>query len=203
MVLLGDMKDFYKYKGFWWTSSGHEDNHDIDSVDGPYCIECYGDIGFPNTAYVEYEEDDVDLNIDWTGEVNCLNCSKKFKLTISLGQLKISVAQILKSHYRATLNKIALDEPLTQVKVRDEDESYFLAAKIGQKDGKKVGVVYFGDKKKDQNKKDYAQIFIDLDEEQMRFDKANKHPLGLAAKFSVEFPESTVISETKPQRVKK
>ena len=95
------------------------------------------------------------------------------------------------AYKRAETPKISLDDPPAQVKVRDEDETYFLAAKIAEKDGKRVGVVYFGEKTKDQSKKDYSQIFLDLDDEQVRFDKSNKHPKDILASLTVEFPHGT------------
>lgn len=182
-------EDFYKYGGFWWKSVSFDDRHEIDSIRGPFCIDCYGDLNTLSWGEIH------DLN--WKGKLVCLNCNKQHVMKTSYGGMCHAIAQILNSNYRATLNKIALDEPITQVKVKDEDDSYFLSAKIGQKDGKKVGVVYFGEKNKDQKKKDYAQIFIDLDDEQYRFDKSNKNPKDIVAKFYVEFPETKQKFEKK------
>ncbi len=185
--------DFYKYTGFWWQSVGYSDSHNFENINGPYCIDCYADLDFPSEAYYEVDEyENVDIKPDWKGDLICSVCRKKHSLTITYYEIRNNIAKVLNSAFRARLNKIALDEPIAQVKVRDEDDKYFLAAKIGQKDGKKVGVVYFGEKNKDQNKKDYSQIFIDLEDEQVRFDKANKHPKDIVAIFSVEFPETKV-----------
>lgn len=92
---------------------------------------------------------------------------------------------------RSLIKIESLDEIPSQIKVRDEDETFFLACKISEKNGKKQGVVYFGEKNKEQSKKDYSQIFIDLDDEQVRFDKTNKHPKGIIAKMLVEFLDSS------------
>lgn len=49
-----------------------------------------------------------------------------------------------------------------------------------------------GRKVKDQSKKDYVQIILDPEEEQMRFDKGNQNPMELLAKIEVEFQKSKV-----------
>jgi hypothetical protein len=54
-----------------------------------------------------------------------------------------------------------------------------------------MGIFMFGEKMKDQRKKDYSQIFLDLDDEQVRFDKSNKHPQDILASLTVEFPHGT------------
>lgn len=186
-----------KYLGFWWRSEDGESEPDPDSVQGPYCLECQADLQIPEVAIDDpfsnlnnYDEaEDV-----WTGDLVCDLCEKVHKIREPINKLKYKVSLKLKSNYRSTLEKISLEEPLTQVKVRDQDDKYFLSAKIGQKDGKRVGVVYFGEKSKDQNKKDYSQIFVDLDDEQIRFDKSNKHPKDILAKMKVEFPETVTES---------
>ena len=46
-------------------------------------------------------------------------------------------------------------------------------------------------------KKAYSQVFIDFDDEQMRFDKANKNPLEIIVKLKAEFLSSIHSSEKK------
>jgi hypothetical protein len=134
---------------------------------------------------------------NWEGEYICVNCSKTSKTKLTSQEYKGKFLLKYVSDQRSKIPKVSLDEPPAQVNVRDQDDKYFLAAKIGQKDGKRVGVVYFGEKKKDQTNEDYSQIFIDLDDEQIRFDKSNKHPKDLIAKFKVDFGSSSTELKSK------
>ncbi len=85
----------------------------------------------------------------------------------------------------------SLDLPPTKVRDEDrEDENYWVQARIVEKEGRKMAVVYFGERVKDQQKKDYSQIFLDFEDEQLRFDKSNKNPMKLLAKLTAEFPDS-------------
>jgi hypothetical protein len=131
------------------------------------------------------------LDAVWRGTLTCSYCGRKFTTKEPIEAMKRKVVAQYVAYRRSEIPKISLDDPPSQVNVRDEDDTYFLAAKIAEKDGKRVGVVYFGEKMKDQRKKDYTQMFLDLDDEQARFDKSNKHPKDILASLIVEFPHST------------
>ena len=167
--------NLYKILGFWWqvlkVPYGHR------GLYGPFCPNCY-----------------TDLEGDYKNSklLVCTSCEKRFEIGYyDASFLEKEAFKRYKADLRSKLPKVSLEEPPTKVQVRDQDDKYFLASKIGQKDGKRVGVVYFGAKTKEQSKEDYSQIFIDLDDEQIRFDKSNKHPKNVVAKLKVEFPEST------------
>ena len=53
-----------------------------------------------------------------------------------------------------------------------------------------MAIVYFGERVAEQQKNDYSQVFLDFDDEQLRFDKTNKNPMKLLAKLTAEFPDS-------------
>ncbi len=182
---------FYKYNNYWWSYPSLISEPSSISISGPFCLNCQSDLFFP-----EYAEE------GWKGELKCPLCERKHEWKgDDLWEIREVVSRILISRFRSSLNKVSLEEPITQVKVRDEDDKYFIAAKIGQKDGKRVGVVYFGEKNKDQKKTDYSQIFIDLDDEQVRFDKSNKHPKNILAKMRVDFSDSIVDSAFKKNKL--
>ncbi|MCX6806759.1 MAG: hypothetical protein NT135_01400 [Candidatus Berkelbacteria bacterium] len=167
-------RKLHKIFGLWWEISIGIDFSDIF---GPYCPNCF----------VELKE--------FADGYRCENCNREIKHpeNILIGsQLANKAIEKYKADIRSRYEKISLDEPPTAVKVRDQDDKYFLAAKIGQKDGRRVGVVYFGEKNKEQSKEDYSQIFIDLDDEQLRFDKSNKHPKEILANFNVTFKDTSV-----------
>lgn len=85
---------------------------------------------------------------------------------------------------------INLDLLPTSVSAREEDPNYWVQVKLGQKDGKRMAVVYIGDKT-DEGKK--AQLFVDVDDEQMRFHKADKHPMNVVTELVAYFPGSMHI----------
>ncbi|HRH55836.1 MAG TPA: hypothetical protein PK609_03165 [Candidatus Paceibacterota bacterium] len=91
----------------------------------------------------------------------------------------------------------SLDLPPTKVLDEDkEDGNYWVQARISEKEGKRMAVVYFGERiHGKQEKNDYVQVFLDFDDEQLRFDKNNKNPMKLLAKLSAEFPSSTTSLE--------
>src|SRR3989344_3291223 len=168
---------FYKSQNFLWNiyEMGQVDE---DDVKGPFCINCKMDVVFPKEAYSmqehpEYGEIEV-FYYGYRGPVSCSFCDRKYTISIPFNKLKQRVALDYVLKERANIKVESLDELPSQVKVRDQDDKYFLAVKIGEKDGKRVGVAYFGEKSKEQTKKDYSQVFIDLDDGQVRFDKTNK-----------------------------
>jgi hypothetical protein len=178
----------YKSQGFWWAidvflQSTIGEIYE-EQIDGPYCLNCQSDLDFPQDAYMR----GTIPSISWKGTLTCSYCGRVFTITEPIGAMKRKVVAQYVAYKRAAKPKISLDDPPAQVKVRDEDDTYFLAAKLAEKDGKRVGVIYFGEKTKDQRKKDYSQIFLDLDDEQVRFDKSNKHPQDILAALTVEFP---------------
>ncbi len=188
----------YKCFGLFWQIDTDYDPVEPKHVFGPLCPTCYSDLDLPDDAFDGFDDNmDVVYRYDWSGEADCVVCDKKVKISKGVGRMRHVVSQSYTSKRRELYDKHALDEPPTQVKAKDEDDNYFISAKIGYKDGKKVGVVYFGEKKKDQSKKDYAQIFVDLDDEQVRFDKANKHPKELVASMIVTFPDTKITADFK------
>ena len=87
----------------------------------------------------------------------------------------------------------SLELPPTKISGGDEDENYWVQAKLTEKAGKRVAVIYFGEKiKGEQKKTDYAQVFIDLEDEQLRFDRNNKNPMNILSKLTAEFRDSTI-----------
>lgn len=134
------------------------------------------------------------------GDLKCFNCKKEVNYDNDFEEFREQATKLHNASILAKYEIVSLDEPPTQVKARDDDEKYFVAVKIGQKDGKRVGVVYFGEKTKEQSKEDYSQLFIDLDDEQLRFDKSNKHPKEILAKLKAEFPDVDIEQKFKGKK---
>ena len=97
--------------------------------------------------------------------------------------------------YKRLKHKIySLDLAPTKVVDNAEDENYWVQARISEKSGKRIAVIYFGERiKGEQNKKDYSQIFLDFEDEQLRFDKNNKNPMKFLSRLEAEFSDSNII----------
>lgn len=173
----------YKFRGLLWqpvhsvTHTTGNTNDDVESM--PYCPKCKAKL----TQQSEYD-------------LRCELCEISYTAKPSIAY----IAGLASKAYNAKLKEgwkvEILDLPPGIIKSEGENEDFWIEARLGQKDGKLMAVVYFGDKKKsEEGKKAYSQVFIDFDDEQMRFDKANKNPLEIIAKLKAEFPNSVHTSE--------
>ncbi len=131
-------------------------------------------------------------------ELTCPLCNNKYSYNGEHEQLRRKALLCYEAKSREAWPVIALDQPPADLQTKDEDESYWLAARIGTKNGKKIGVVYFGEKKSEQGKKDYAQLFLDFDDEQVRHDPSNMTPSDVMSKLTVEFKDTQHIRALKP-----
>lgn len=182
--------EFYKYDKFLWTVSSEQWGVESqvrlqNKLHGPYCAKpgCRSQL------------DRASSKDDGFEHLRCPLCTSQYSYPGDLSELHRKALLSYESKSRESWPVVALDQPPADLQARDEDETYWLAARIGTKNGKKVGVVYFGEKKEMQGKRDYAQLFVDLDDEQIRHDPSNMDPATIAAKFVVEFKESTTTKK--------
>ncbi len=129
--------------------------------------------------------------LDFTGdirELTCFNCGRKLRIEKNIDEIRTEVNK----KYQASKNWDAevtnLDLLPTKVTDEDKDDNFKIIAKLGQKDGKRTAVVYILDREEKLGEK--SQFFIDVDDEMIRFDKKDKHPMKLLAKIEAEFLES-------------
>lgn len=127
----------------------------------------------------------------------CDNCSKEYATQENKYVLNERAARKWQGFRLKDRNVFSLDLAPTHVKDEDEDDNFWIEARIGEKNGKRMAVIYFGEKVKGQTKKDYVQLFIDFDDEQIRFDKSNKNPMKLLGRLTAEFKESKTLTEKK------
>lgn len=180
--------DLYKSSGFFWEIEEFE-YVNWHNVSGPLCLTCKTEMDIsPEFPVFLDSEGEPAYDESWTGVAHCSSCNKDFKIDTNLVKLKTKVARQYMAKQRENYEVHFLDEPPTQLKAKEENEKYFVSVKFQERDGKKQGVVYFGEKTKKQTKKDYAQVFIDFESEQMRADKNNKHPNAIAKLVKTVFP---------------
>jgi len=130
----------------------------------------------------------VQLDFSGTQEVICFNCKKKYVLNKPYEALRGEVDLKYQASKNWGAEIINLDLLPTKVTSEDKDDNYKIIAKLGQKDGKRTAVVYILDR--NEHKGEKAQFFIDVDDEMIRFDKNDKHPMQLLAKIEAEFLSS-------------
>lgn len=179
---IPDDETIYKFAGVLWRV---ESNHGSQWIhENPLC---------------PVEGCRVELSVD-TEKYTCTFCKKDFGRDIDHVQLRKMVEKKWEA-YKIRNNKVqSLELPVTNVIDEAEDENFWVQARLGDKNGKKTAVIYFGEKIRGvQDKKDYVQSFIDLEDEQVRFDKGNKNPMKMLVKLTAEFPESKIILEKRTE----
>lgn len=132
----------------------------------------------------------------------CVSCNKKYPFPKNHSDTRQEVQRKWEGYQTLDYKIYSLDLPPTRVVDEDnEDDNYWVQSRISEKEGKKMAVIYFGEKiHGKQNKKDYSQIFIDFDDEQVRFDKSNKNPMKLLSKLTAEFQDSDLELKKKDKK---
>lgn len=123
----------------------------------------------------------------------CTLCDSKYPYQVNqIDDHKIATRKF-KGYQTLDWDVQSLDLPPTKVSAGDDDDNYWVKVRLGEKNGKRMAVVYFGEKVKGkQDKTDYSQLFIDLEDEQIRFDRNNKNPMKVLSKLTVEFQDSKI-----------
>lgn len=162
-----------KWKPIMMVKQGDVSVRELYRVVGPLCLEESAKLAFVDESSTEGK---------------CPICEKVYKLTKSSQQLRELAYMAYQAALDNRLETISLDDPIQPIKARDEDDSYWVETKLGYtNDGRKIAVVYIGDKKR--NKK--VQNFIDLDNQQLRGDRADAKPYEVVSTINVEFLNST------------
>lgn len=134
------------------------------------------------------------------GQWFCVKCQKTIQPKKDFMSDHQAASLMWEGHQTLDWKVYSLELPPTKVSGDSEDENYWVQAKIGEKGGKRFAVIYFGERVKGrQDKVDYAQIFLDLEDEQLRFDRSNKNPMKLLCKLTAEFQNSTIIQVAKTE----
>lgn len=160
-----------------YTNIGRKELH----LRGPLCPECL--------TQMELESPDNQLKL------KCINpkCNGKIiELTEELNQLSQNAHKIIEGKLREGIQIISLDLPPGIVKAENKNEDFWVEARIAQNKGKLMGLIYFGRiTEGKQNKKDYAQVFLDFSSQQLRFDQSNMHPLQELNSIKAKFEQSS------------
>jgi len=132
-------------------------------------------------------------------ESECIKCHKTYSIKVDYDQLRSEVDLKYQGSKFWMADVINLDLLPTKLSTEDSDEQYWVQTRLGQRNGKRTAAIFIGEKKTNQTKKDFTQLMVDLDDEQVRFDKGNMHPIKLLSKINVEFNSNvvTIISRKK------
>jgi|GEM_PF-2514355 len=182
----------FKAQGVFWEQRTNRFGDDF-LADSPFC----------SNDTCRTLLDQVNLGTDNTGAYmrgwSCCNCGKTYPCEGNDYHASLDkVRKIFEGYKRLGHTIYSLDLPPTKVVDEAEDENYWVQARISEKNGKRMAVIYFGEKIRGvQAKTDYAQVFLDFEDEQMRFDKTNKSPVKVLARLTGEFPGSSITLESK------
>lgn len=162
-----------KWKPIMMQRVGDVSFKELYRVDGPLCLE---------------ESARLDLENENSTKGKCPICGKEYQLIMPPQQFRELASRAYQAALDNELETISLDDPIQPIKARDEDDSYWVETKLGHSnDGRKIAIVYIGDKKRNMK----VQNFIDLDNEQLRGDRADAKPHEVISKIMVEFLNST------------
>ena len=171
------IKETIRFRDAKWKPIMMQKRDDVGDVhlyrmDGPLCLE--------ESVKLEFESEN-------STKGKCPVCQKEYSLILPPQQFR----ELAHKAYQASLdNKLptrSLDDPIQPIKARDEDDTYWVEVKVGHmNDGRKGAVVYIGDKKREAK----VQNFIDLDNQQLRGDRADAKPYEVVSKIEVEFLDS-------------
>lgn len=164
-----------KWKPIMSQRVGDVSDKHLYRVDGPLCLE---------------ESAKLDIENENSTKGKCPICGKEYPLEIPLQQFRELATRAYEAALDNELETISLDDPIQPIKARGEDDSYWIETKLGHSsDGRKIAIVYIGDKKRNTK----VQNFIDLDNEQLRGDRADAKPYEVISKIEVEFLNSKHI----------
>lgn len=152
------------------------------SIRGPLCSRCFIHLN-PRTDHT-------------IQEVTCTGCNKTYKTEETFEQLRGEAHSIFEGYLRSRKKVITLDIPISNVFDKIKDDHHVVKAYLSQKDGKKMALVYILERDADGDK---SQIFLDLENEQVRYDPSDIPPSKLLAKMKVEFKNSSVSIDYKPE----
>lgn len=176
---LDSPEELYKYGGLLWQPVFKTDDQRgrrLYTMHGPYCNSCRGDVKSQDEAS--------------SLEARCPVCGKSYNLSSSVSESRQQAHAAFQAKLRENFQVISLELPPDVIVHKDENEEYWIEARLGQKNGKLMGIVYMGKKLAEQTKQDYVQMFVDIEDQQLRFDKGNKNPLKLLSRIEAEFEES-------------
>lgn len=172
--MQGFGKSLYKSHGVLWRTVFNGNGEEF-IADTPLCPNdtCHAVLKILGDAY------------------QCEKCQKAYQRKLQHSNVVQQVRDAWEGYQTLDHPVYSLELPPTKVVDEAEDEHYWVQARISEKQGKRMAVVYFGERQKGkQEKTDYVQVFLDFEDEQLRFDKTNKNPMKLLAKLTGEFQTS-------------
>jgi len=161
----------FKYKNLCWEP--YYTRTDSLNIKGPLCTQCFIILNPGDTQAVESK---------------CVKCGKNYKTTKTFEELRGEAYLIFDGYLRSKKKVITLDIPVSNVFDEEKDEFHAVKVYLSQKDGKKMALVYILER---DGSGDKSQIFVDLENEQVRYDPSDIPPSKLLAKMKVEFKNAS------------
>jgi hypothetical protein len=120
---------------------------------------------------------------------HCDVCGKNYTMPHAFDEFRGIAHRAYEGLLNSQTELITLDVPYEAVKAKEEDDTRWIKVVWSQKDGRNQAVIYFIEKAANGDK---AQIFADLDREEIRYDAGDVPPGKILAKVKAEFRETKV-----------
>lgn len=128
---------------------------------------------------------------------HCDVCGKNYTMPHNFQEFRNIAHRAYEGLINSQAELITLDVPYEAVKTEAEDETRWAKVVWSQKDGRNQAVIYLIEKDAKGNK---AQIFADLDREEVRYDASDVPPGRMLAKVKAEFKNTSVVIKYKEEK---
>ena len=173
-----DKPEIFPHKGLLFEVEYTVNKREGFRISEPRCANCVAKITF-------YDND----------KGMCRNCGKTYSLEEPYEEIRAQAHTKLDAFLTSKKQIVSLDLPPGATEEKFKYNDYFIVGKIGQKNGRKMAVIYIGEQLDQQSSKDKIQLFLDIEEGQIRFDRNNMNPVKLLSKMQIEFKDRTIITE--------
>lgn len=160
-------------------------NHDSINISGPLCP---GSLSKDRQCLAELSGDSTE-----SSKAHCDVCGRTYELPHNFQEFRGIAHRAYEGFVNSQAELITLDVPYEAIKAESEDETRKIKVVWSQKDGRNQAVIYLI--KKDEDRGEKAQVFADVDREEVRYDSGDMHPEEVLAKITAEFRKTKVDIE--------
>lgn len=130
-------------------------------------------------------------------QAHCDVCDKDYTMPHSFQDFRTVAHKAYEGLLNSEAEIITLDVPYEAVKAKEQDATRWVKVVWSQKDGRNQAIIYFINKGEGGAK---AQIFADMEHEEIRYDANDIPPGSLLAKIKAEFKSTKVEIDYEKKR---
>lgn len=167
-------------------------NHDSINIGGPLCP---GSLSKDRQCLAELSGDSAEGS-----KAHCDVCGRTYDMPHNFQEFRGIAHRAYEGFVNSQAEVVTLDVPYEAIKAESEDETRKIKVVWSQKDGRNQAVIYLIKKGEDSGEK--AQVFADIDREEIRYDSGDMHPEEVLAKITAEFRKTKIEIEYKNHDLK-